>query len=210
VAIEIIAADAAMVVIHKPAGLLSVPGRGIDKQDCASRQVQQQFPDALIVHRLDMATSGLMVFARGIAMQRTLNQSFSERTVAKRYIAIVHGRLPVQHDWQSIDLPIAADWERRPLRVIDYANGKPSLTHWRCLYHHPTQHTSRLELAPVTGRSHQLRVHLQAIGHPIVGDALYAPEASPPQERLYLHACWLALPHPQQGQMVEFCIPPQF
>ena len=208
--LEVIYADKAIVVIHKPAGLLAVPGRGPDKQNCASREVQQLFTDALVVHRLDMATSGLMVFARGVAMQRTLNAAFAARTVQKQYIALVQGLLPCNPDWQTINLPIAADWERRPLRVIDPDHGKPSLTHWHCVSNDASQQCSRLELSPVTGRSHQLRVHLQAIGHPIVGDTLYAPAELARAERLYLHASWLALPHPDHGRMIEFCLPPTF
>lgn len=206
--IAILYSDSDIVVIHKPAGLLAVPGRGLDKQDCASRQVQVFFSDALVVHRLDMATSGLMVFARGVHNQRKLNQAFAERAIQKRYIAIVEGLLPVQSNWGCIDLAIAADWERRPLRVIDKVHGKPSLTHWRCISHDMLQQRSRLELEPVTGRSHQLRIHLQAIGHPIVGDALYAPHSV--ANRLYLHASQLTLPHPTQSEGLHFDCPPDF
>jgi tRNA pseudouridine32 synthase / 23S rRNA pseudouridine746 synthase len=210
VRIEIVYSDLALVVIHKPAGLLSVPGRGPDKQDCASRQIQNFFPDAQIVHRLDMATSGLMVFARGTSHQRTLNQAFADRTIQKRYLALVCGWLPVQTGWQIIDLPIAADWERRPLRIIDPVHGKSSLTRWRCIGNNPA-HQSRLELEPITGRSHQLRVHLQAIGHPIVGDGLYGSGSNGPEAtRLYLHASHLTLPHPESGCMVHFACPADF
>ena len=202
--VEVIYADEAVVVVNKPSGLLSVPGRGPDKQDCASSRVQLQFSDALIVHRLDMATSGLMVMARGIENQRTLNHAFAQRLVQKRYIAEVSGVLPVQETWQEINLPIAADWPRRPLRMIDYLHGKPSLTRWRCIHNNTESNMSRLELEPVTGRSHQLRVHLQAIGYPIVGDGLYAPaQIQQLSHRLHLHACQLAFPHPLYGNMVE-------
>lgn len=209
--IELIYSDSALVIIHKPAGLLSVPGRGTDKQECASRQLQAQFSDTLIVHRLDMATSGLMVFARGVHHQRTLNRAFAERTVRKRYHAIVHGLLPMQPNWQCIDLPIAADWERRPLRVIDPLQGKASQTHWRCVRQDPDLHHSWLELEPITGRSHQLRVHLQAIGHPIVGDALYGPTLpAQPTQRLCLHASALTLPHPENQRTLHFDYPADF
>ncbi len=209
--IELIYSDSALVIIHKPAGLLSVPGRGWDKQECASRQVQALFSDALIVHRLDMATSGLMVFARGADHQRALNRAFAERLIQKRYLAIVHGLLPVLPNWQHIDLPIAADWERRPLRVIDPIQGKPSQTRWRCMSNDPEHHHSRLELEPITGRSHQLRVHLQAIGHPIVGDALYGPPTlAQVFQRLYLHASELTLPHPENQCILHFDYPADF
>ncbi|HEX2010533.1 MAG TPA: RluA family pseudouridine synthase [Roseateles sp.] len=178
--------DAAVVVVDKPSGLLSVPGRS--EPDCASARVQAQYPDALIVHRLDMATSGLLLFARGAAMQRALSLDFAERRVAKRYIAIVAGRLEAE-GWQEIDLPLIADWPHRPLQKVDHAIGKPSTTRWRVLAHEALG--TRLELEPVTGRSHQLRVHLQALGHPIVGDTLYG---GTPAARLLLHACALALP----------------
>ena len=204
-------ADDAIVVINKPSGLLSVPGRGADKQDCASSRVQQHFADARVVHRLDMATSGLMVMARGLQAQQVLNHAFAQRLIHKRYIAEVAGELPVQDAWQEINLAIAADWPRRPLRIIDPVHGKPSQTRWRCIYTDPKRGVSRLELEPVTGRSHQLRVHLQAIGHPIVGDALYAPShiqsLSP---RLHLHATVLELTHPTHGNMVTFNSQPDF
>lgn len=209
--IDIVYVDDAFVIINKPSGLLSVPGRGADKQDCASSRVQQLFKDALVVHRLDMATSGLMVMARGIDNQRVLNHAFSQRQVHKIYLADVSGLLAVHDTWQEINLPIAADWPRRPLRIIDHAHGKQSLTHWRCVSIDPNRHLSRLELEPVTGRSHQLRVHLQAIGYPIVGDALYAPaQIQNLSQRLHLHAYQLAFPHPLHGNMVEFQSKPCF
>lgn len=195
--------DDALVIAAKPAGLLSVPGRGEDKQDCLAARVQAAFPDALIVHRLDMATSGLMVFARGTTAQRQLGDAFARRAVSKRYIAIVAGRPP--NDAGEIDLPLAPDWPRRPRQQVDMTGGKPSLTRYRLLSHDAASNTSRLELEPVTGRSHQLRVHLLAIGHPIVGDALYAPEAVQAlAPRLLLHAQQLTLPHPADGGLVSF------
>ena len=198
--------DAQLLVLDKPAGLLSVPGRGADKADCLSARVQAVFPDALVVHRLDMATSGLIVMARGADTQRRLSRAFAEREVSKRYVAVVAGRLePQAGGWNVIDLPIAADWPNRPLRVIDRARGQASVTRWRVLAHDAAGATTRLELEPVTGRSHQLRLHLQAIGHPILGDALYAPPgiagAAP---RLVLHACGLRLVHPLTAAAMEF------
>lgn len=195
--------DDALLIAAKPAGLLSVPGRGEEKQDCLAAWVQAEFPDAQIVHRLDMATSGLMVFARGKTAQRQLGDAFAGRTVSKRYIAVVAGRPAA--DAGEIDLPLAADWPRRPRQRVDVTAGKPSLTRYRLLFHDEAGNTSRLELEPVTGRSHQLRVHLMAIGHPIVGDALYAPEAVQAlAPRLLLHAQRLTLPHPSDGHLVSF------
>lgn len=215
----VVHADAHLLVLDKPAGLLSVPGRGADKQDCLASRAQQQFPDALVVHRLDMATSGLVVMARGIAAQRTLGNAFATRAVAfatravnKTYEAVVAGTVAPLPDgaWGLIDLPIAADWPRRPLRVIDHTSGKPSSTRWRLLGTTPEGH-SRLALEPLTGRTHQLRLHLQAIGHPILGDALYGtPAALAAAPRLLLHACALQLPHPEHGGPLAFASPPPF
>ena len=199
-------ADEALLVLDKPAGLLSVPGRGEDKQDCLSARVQTRYPDALIVHRLDMATSGLMILARGAAVQRSLNDTFANRQVTKRYIAVVDGHLEEPPDtWGVIDLPILVDWPNRPLRKIDPEHGKPSMTRWRWLSYNSTTHTTRIELEPVTGRSHQLRVHLLAIGHPILGDALYAsPPVQALSDRLLLHAQALELAHPITGESLHF------
>lgn len=181
-ALQIVHADARLVVIDKPAGLLSVPGR--TEPDCASARVQADFPDALIVHRLDQATSGLLLFARGAQAQRELSADFAERRIEKRYVAIVGGQLDGEG---LIDLPLAADWPNRPRQQVDIARGKPSQTRWRALGREGA-HT-RVELTPITGRSHQLRVHLAALGHPIVGDALYAPPAlATASPRLLLHA----------------------
>src|SRR5450830_1855415 len=204
--LTVLYADDAMLVLDKPAGLLSVPGRGEDKQDCLSARAQRQFPDALIVHRLDMATSGVMVLARSAAAQRSLNQAFASRTVTKRYIAIVDGHLASPPEtWGVIDLPIIVDWPNRPRRVIDHQQGKPSVTRWRVLSHNGPLDTTRVELEPVTGRSHQLRVHLLALGHPIVGDALYgSPRVQAMSERLLLHACSLELQHPISQQPMRF------
>ena len=196
--------DADLLVLQKPAGLLCVPGRGPGKQDCLSARAQQRWPGALIVHRLDQATSGLVLMARHIDAQRRLSHAFAERQVHKRYQAVVWGLLAAQEGaWNEINRPIAADWESRPLRVIDPAHGKPSLTRWRLLGHHPANGTSRIELEPVTGRTHQLRVHMAAVGHPILGDALYAPaEVQTLAPRLLLHASHLAFAHPSTGDAV--------
>lgn len=212
--LQILHADDSLLVLIKPSGLLSVPGRGEDKQDCLSRRAQSLYADALVVHRLDMATSGLMLMARGAAVQRDLNRQFERREVHKRYVAQVDGRLATASTadgWSLIDLPIAVDWPRRPLRIIDAATGKPSQTRWRSIAFDGAANCTRVELEPLTGRSHQLRVHLLALGHPILGDALYAPDAVRARSpRLLLHACALRLTHPATGAMVSFQSPPDF
>jgi tRNA pseudouridine32 synthase/23S rRNA pseudouridine746 synthase len=210
---ELLYADDHLLVLNKPSGLLSVPGRGPDKQDCLSARVQQHYPDALIVHRLDMQTSGLLAMARGIAAQRSINRAFEQRLVHKRYQAVVDGLACVAgaDEWGVIDLPLELDWPNRPKHIVDYANGRPSVTRWRVLAADPERAGTRLELEPVTGRSHQLRVHLQAIGHPILGDDLYASaEAIARASRLLLHACELNLPHPVTGALMSFSSPPPF
>jgi tRNA pseudouridine32 synthase / 23S rRNA pseudouridine746 synthase len=200
-------ADDWLLVVDKPAGMLSVAGRGPAGEDCLHARLRQAWPDALVVHRLDMATSGLMVFARGERAQRILSIAFAGRAVDKRYVAIVAGKPePANTDdegWATIELPLAADWPARPRQKVDAASGRPSLTRWRVAREalRAWEGGTRLELQPVTGRSHQLRVHLAAIGHPILGDALYAPGpiagAAP---RLLLHAQSLALAHPADGR----------
>lgn len=198
-------------VVDKPSGLLSVPGRGPDKQDCLAQRVQAIWPEARVVHRLDMGTSGVWLMARGPDMQRAFSRAFEQHAVDKRYIAVVAGRVappPTADGWGEINLPLAADWPRRPLQKVDPVQGRPSLTRWRVLQIEDDR--TRLELAPLTGRTHQLRVHLQAIGHPILGDALYAP---PPVQamapRLLLHACALALGHPARDEVLSLrCDPP--
>ena len=200
--------DESLLVANKPAGLLAVPGRGADKQDCLSTRIQREFPDALIVHRLDMATSGLMVFARGTAMQRRLSQVFRKREVEKCYVAIVAGKMG--QPTGEVNLPIVADWPNRPLRKIDAALGKPSLTRYRVLAHDAVMNTSRVELEPVTGRTHQLRVHMAAIGHPILGDVLYGEAVSGVAERLLLHASMLSFAHPLSAEILTMVSEPPF
>jgi len=201
--------DEHLLVLAKPAGLLAVPGRGEDKQDCLSARAQRLWPDALVVHRLDMATSGLFLMARGLHAQRLLSRAFAERRVAKRYEAIVAGRLGQPGERGVIELPLAADWPRRPLQKVDHAQGRPSTTRWEVLA--VQQDTSRLALEPVTGRTHQLRVHLGAIGHPILGDELYAPPAVRSlAARLLLHASTLRLADPASGEPLAFHSAPAF
>lgn len=202
--LEIIYADESILVVNKPAGLLSVPGRGENKQDCLSSRLQHDFPDSLIVHRLDMATSGLMVFARGAHVQSSLSLAFREHGVEKIYVAIVTGQL--KPDTGEVNFPIAVDWQNRPLRKIDHLAGKPSLTRYHLLSFIGS--FSRVKLQPITGRTHQLRLHMATIGHPILGDALYGDAASAP--RLLLHAHSLSFAHPLSGVSLNFVSPPLF
>ena len=201
-------ADRWLLAFDKPAGLLAVPGRGAEKADCLVARVQARWPDALVVHRLDEATSGLMLMARGAEMLRALSALFATRQVDKRYVALAHGCPPAEDvdadGWARIDLPLARDWPRRPRSKVDPEHGRPSLTLWRVLAEQETpawadgKTLCRLELRPVTGRSHQLRVHLLACGCTIAGDALYdAPDKAP---RLMLHAAALRLMHPASEQ----------
>lgn len=198
-------ADDACIVALKPAGLLSVPGRGADKADCLIARVQALYPDASIVHRLDQATSGLMVLARGKAHESTLSKQFQQRRVSKHYIAVVGGW--VRDSDGEITLPLIADWPNRPLQKVDHEAGKPSHTSYEVLCRDELAQTTRVKLTPHTGRSHQLRVHLMSLGHPIVGDALYGGQPAP---RLMLHAAHLAFAHPQTGMMLAFDSPADF
>jgi tRNA pseudouridine32 synthase/23S rRNA pseudouridine746 synthase len=200
--ITVVYADDALVAVDKPAGVLAVPGRGADKQDCLWSRVQAGFPDAMVVHRLDMATSGLMLFARGAEMQRCLSRSFESRQIDKHYIAVVDGQMSAGSG--RIELPLAADWPRRPLQKVDAAHGKASLTAWQVLDADAAAGCTRLALQPHTGRTHQLRLHLSAIGHPILGDCLYAPpDVRERADRLLLHACGLTLGHPVTGATLQ-------
>lgn len=211
--IGIVWADAHLIVLDKPTGMLSVPGKGPNGVDCLSARVQAVWPDAQVVHRLDMATSGLIVMARGAAMQRALSMAFAQRQTVKRYEAVVHGHpcAPQTADdsatdgWHTIDLPLIIDWPNRPRSKVCPHTGKPSLTRWQVLDGGATSPHTRLALEPVTGRSHQLRVHLMTLGHPILGDALYASgDALAASPRLLLHATELSLPHPATGQALHW------
>jgi tRNA pseudouridine32 synthase/23S rRNA pseudouridine746 synthase len=199
-----------LVVVDKPSGLLSVPGRGAGKEDCLSRRVQAEFPDALIVHRLDMGTSGIVVMGRGAKAQRELSIQFQERQVHKRYQALVDGCWTVAATGE-IALPISADWPNRPRQKVDHDTGRPSLTRYRLLDIDTARSVSRIELEPITGRSHQLRVHMEAIGHPIIGDDFYGTPASCAKaERLMLHACRIEFTHPETGTPLRIDCPPSF
>lgn len=206
--LSIVHVDAGLIVVDKPSGLLSVPGRGEDKQDCVITRLQRDWPEAMIAHRLDMSTSGLLVVARGEAMQKAMYKLFRERAVHKRYLATVDGL--VGPDSGEIDLPLICDWPNRPRQMVSQELGKPSLTRFRVLARDPAAGLSRVELEPVTGRSHQLRVHLAALGHPILGDELYAGPAAARAERLLLHAAEIAFVHPVDGKPVTFRRPAPF
>jgi tRNA pseudouridine32 synthase/23S rRNA pseudouridine746 synthase len=195
--------DAHCIVAVKPSGLLSVQGRGERGADSLAARVQAAYADALIVHRLDMSTSGLMLFARGIDAQRQLSRAFAAREVDKRYVAVVQGIVEPREG--SIDLPLIADWPNRPRQKVDPSTGKASLTRYRVMSTNESAGITRLELEPFTGRAHQLRVHLLAIGHPILGDALYAPaNVLARADRLLLHAASLGFAHPHSREPMRF------
>lgn len=198
--LELIHSDQYLVAVSKPAGLLSVPGRGADKLDSLSVRVQKQFPDALIAHRLDRDTSGLIVFPRGAKMHRTLSMMFESRQVQKSYVAVVLGKLEAATG--EVQLPLCVDWPNRPLHIVDHQNGKPAHTRYTVLSHDAVTDRTRVALEPVTGRTHQLRVHMQALGHPIVGDSLYGGNISGNEPRLLLHAHTLSFTHPASGEQL--------
>ncbi|HEY1067583.1 MAG TPA: RluA family pseudouridine synthase [Pirellulales bacterium] len=199
--------DERVIVLDKPSGLLSVPGRGPDLQDCLSARVQIVHSTACVVHRLDRDTSGLMAMALDADAQRELNRQFAERLAEKRYIAIVLGE--PQEESGLIDLPMRKDFERPPRHMIDPQFGKPAQTAWRVLERQGNR--TRLELRPLTGRSHQLRLHLASLGWPILGDNLYAtPDALAASPRLLLHAEELTLFHPDDGRRCTWRTPAPF
>lgn len=199
-------ADDYLIVADKPSGLLSVPGRGPERADCLVARVQREYPDALAVHRLDMSTSGLLLLARGPEIHRELSKYFRERAVDKEYVAVVAGLLA--DDCGEVALPLIVDWPNRPRQKVDFEIGKPSLTRYRVIARDPATQTTRVALEPVTGRSHQLRVHMASLGHSILGDELYGDEHSAP--RLLLHAAELAFVHPSTAERIEFHAPAPF
>ncbi|MBL8290165.1 MAG: RluA family pseudouridine synthase [Rubrivivax sp.] len=200
--------DADLLAVEKPAGRLAVPGRGEAGRDCLTADVAARWPGALVVHRLDMATSGLMLFARSAAVQRALGDAFAARRVGKRYRAVVHGL--VEEDTGEVEAPLAADWPNRPRQRIDRVHGRPSLTRWRVLARDAAAARTHLELEPLSGRTHQLRVHLASIGHPIVGDTLYGEAGAAGEPRLLLHASALAFAHPRDGRALAIESPAPF
>ncbi len=205
--LEICFYDEDIVVVSKPTMLLSVPGRGEDKQDCVVKRLASRFPGIREVHRLDWETSGLMLLARHKAAHRALSRQFQDRLVDKSYIAVVAG-VP-DCECGEISLPLRCDWPNRPRQMVDPEEGKPSLTRWERLTDEGDR--SRLRLIPVTGRSHQLRVHLMAIGHPILGDRLYAGSGARAMSgRLLLHATSLAFSHPASHEAMQFKNKPPF
>ena len=199
--------DEHLAVVDKPSGLLSVPGRHPANKDSLISRLQADWPDALIVHRLDMDTSGIMVIARSKAVHAQLSNQFQQRQISKTYLATVAGHPTA--DSGSIDYPLIADWPNRPLQKICTLSGKPALTHYRVTERKSGIFaTSTLELQPITGRSHQLRVHLMAIGHPILGDRFYAPsEVQSAASRLMLHASTLEFTHPATDERMLFTSP---
>jgi len=205
--VSVLHRDEDLLIVDKPSGLLSVPGKPQEHRDCLEARVKAAFPEALLIHRLDLETSGVMVFALNPRAQKLINRQFERRIVQKTYLARVAGL--VSEDAGEIDLPLIADWPNRPLQKVCHETGKPARTRWRVLAREAA--ATRLELHPETGRSHQLRVHLKEIGHPILGDPFYAPEgvfsAAP---RLQLHAERLDLRHPQDGAWVSYAAPCPF
>jgi tRNA pseudouridine32 synthase/23S rRNA pseudouridine746 synthase len=199
--ISLVYHDEDLLVLDKPSGLLAVPGKGPDLQDCLSARVQRMYPQALIVHRLDRDTSGLIVMALNTKAQRELSIQFANRTVEKRYLAVAFGYPDAMEG--LIDLPLRKDFEHPPRHRVDPVAGKPARTFWRLLERESDR--CRLELKPETGRSHQIRVHLAEQGHPILGDNLYAhAEALAMAPRLMLHAERLVLTQPRTGERLSF------
>ena len=203
---QVIHADHEVLVVSKPSGLLSVPGRGEDRADCLIERLRGPFPTVLLVHRLDLDTSGVMVFALTPHAQRNLSKQFEERKTKKVYLARVAGR--VAEKTGTVDLPLIVDWPNRPRQKVDHAEGRPAVTDWRVV--RANDEETRIRLMPLTGRSHQLRVHMAEIGHPILGDPLYATGAAADFPRLMLHAESLRFRHPETGQPVSFTAKPPF
>ncbi|SIO47978.1 ribosomal large subunit pseudouridine synthase A [Rhodovulum sp. ES.010] len=198
--LEIVHQDHELLVVNKPSGLLSVPGKGAHLADCLLARVLAAFPEALLVHRLDRDTSGVMVFALTPPAQRHLGLQFEKRQVRKTYAARVWGRLEPKTG--TVDLPLIVDWPNRPCQKVDHDTGKPAVTNWRVQRHEGE--TTRVRLSPRTGRSHQLRVHMKELGHPILGDPFYAEGAARAAPRLMLHAEELRLRHPDGGRGMSF------
>lgn len=201
--LKIIYRDEDILVLDKPSGLLSVAGRLAIHKDSLQTRVQRVFPNASVVHRLDMSTSGIMLMALNKESHRHLSRQFQDRKISKRYLARIYGTPDAECG--SVDLPLICDWVNRPKQKVDIESGKPSLTNWKIL--HAEEQSSLVELEPITGRSHQLRVHMQSLGHPILGDKFYAhDEAFLLSDRLDLHAAYIKFAHPKTGQDMEFSI----
>lgn len=202
--------DDDFMVIHKPAGLLTVPGKTEDLQDCLINRLVKLEPKTLLIHRLDRDTSGILAFGLSKWGQKTISRQFQERQTDKTYQAVVAGTLKGEG---TIEVPVVYDPSRPPLHIADPAHNKPAITHWQAIEHFNIQGqpVTRVKLTPITGRSHQLRVHMQYLEHPIIGDTLYAtPEQQQLSSRLCLHAERLSFYHPQTEQLVEFYCPAPF
>ncbi|MFK5997228.1 MAG: pseudouridine synthase [Rhodobacterales bacterium] len=205
--LDVIHLDNQILAVNKPSGLLSVPGKAMEHRDCLETRVKAAYPDALLVHRLDMDTSGVMVFGIGKAAQRHINIQFQKRHLEKTYLARVQGL--VVPDEGQVDLPLIVDWPNRPLQMVDHERGKPSVTNWTVLVRE--EYATRIELRPITGRSHQLRVHMLALGHAILGDRFYGDaEVIAAADRLQLHAQTLRLRHPDGGAWLTLTAPCPF
>jgi len=205
--IRILYEDSDLLLVRKPDLLLTIPGRHPLNKDCLITRLQKQYPTATIVHRLDLDTSGIMVIPLNRAAHAHISRQFQRREVHKCYHAVVYG--PVQPDSGEVDLPIACDWERRPRQMICYQRGKPSLTRFEVLER--SEDRTRMLLRPVTGRSHQLRIHMRELGHPILGCDMYAHEkALAMAPRLMLHATSLQISHPATGKPLRGECPPDF
>jgi len=198
--LDVLHADHMILLVNKPSGLLSVPGKGAHLADCLMTRIQNAYPEALLVHRLDRDTSGVMVFALAPSAQRHLGLQFEKRHTKKTYVARVWGRLPEKTG--TVDLPITSDWPNRPLQKIDHAEGRAAQTDWRVLRYE--ENATRVRLTPHTGRTHQLRIHMRELGHPILGDPFYASGAARDFPRLMLHSESLRLRHPDGGVGMTF------
>jgi tRNA pseudouridine32 synthase/23S rRNA pseudouridine746 synthase len=203
---QVIHADAEVIIVNKPEGLLSVPGKGAEKADCLIARLARMFPRVLLVHRLDTDTSGVMVFARTSAAQVALAGQFERRETGKDYVARVWG--VVAGDAGTVDLPLTVDWPNRPRQHVNHETGRPAVTDWQVMARGTGE--TRMRLMPRTGRSHQLRVHMAEIGHPILGDPLYAHPEAAAHPRLMLHAERLAFRHPGKGVPVSYTAPAPF
>ncbi|MCF8473750.1 MAG: RluA family pseudouridine synthase [Emcibacter sp.] len=205
--LDILYQDKDIVVLNKPSGLLSVPGRKETMKDSLSLRVQEKFPSATVVHRLDMDTSGIMIMALNKKAHRHISMQFEKRYTEKSYIAHLYGI--VEQDEGEIDQPLMLDWPNRPLHIVDVVNGKQALTRWKVLKR--GKNYTRVAFYPVTGRTHQLRVHALTIGHPILGDTLYAHQkALSMTDRLMLHAEMLTITHPYTKEKIRFTSEPDF
>jgi tRNA pseudouridine32 synthase / 23S rRNA pseudouridine746 synthase len=210
--ITVLHQDRDLLILNKPADLLTVPGRGVDKQDCLIHRTLKHYPSARIVHRLDMATSGIVIMALNHSAQAAMGSLFAQRKIKKVYIAIVAGNIAEQVSTSGmVDLPLICDWENRPKQIVDTEKGKTAQTHFKSIAYDNKNDISLVELTPITGRSHQLRVHMLALGHPIIGDYFYAPENIKRKSvRLLLHAQEVSFEHPFTKKSIQITSAPPF